>query len=512
MTKINRALISVSDKKNIEKLISYLEGENIEIISTGGTYKKIKETSSAVKEVSEYTGFPEIMNGRVKTLNPLIHGAILADRDNPQHVKDMKENQITAIDLLVVNLYPFEEVVLNGADHDKAIENIDVGGPTMIRAAAKNYKHILVITDPEDYEELLTELKANNNKISDEFRKRMAIKAFAKTAKYDTAIHNWFVQEQKGLALNAKLKQELRYGENPHQKAKLYQFSDSGIIAAQQIQGKELSYNNIKDADSAFNLIKEFVKPAVAIIKHANPCGVALADTLDKAFAKALSCDPTSSFGGIISLNKELDEKTALLIKPSFYEVVITPKISEEAKTILASKKNMRILVTGELAKTKAENISSIDGGILVQDADILNITKENLEIVSKRKPNDSEYRDLLFALKAVKHVRSNAVLFAKNEMTIAIGAGQMSRVDSVRVASFKLEDYAANNENFDLSNVVLASDAFFPFADGIELAAKAGAKAIIQPGGSIRDQEIIDKANELGLALLFSKTRHFKH
>jgi phosphoribosylaminoimidazolecarboxamide formyltransferase/IMP cyclohydrolase len=369
-----------------------------------------------------------------------------------------------------------------------------------------------VLTDPEDYDELIAELKANNNQINVEFSKKMAIKAFAKTAKYDQAIYNWFTKDKAELKLEASLKQELRYGENPHQKAKLYQFSQAGILAADQIQGKELSYNNIKDADSAYNLIKEFSEPAAAIIKHANPCGVAIAEQIDQAFAKALSCDPTSSFGGIIALNRELDEKTALLIKPSFYEVIITPKITEAAKVILAAKKNMRILVTGTIEQAETLNLVSIEGGILAQDADVINIKAENLEVVSKRKPTKSEMENLLFAFKAVKHVRSNAVLLAKKQMTIAIGAGQMSRVDSVRVASLKLADYMASNADFSLAELVLASDAFFPFPDGVELAAKAGVKAIIQPSGSIRDQEVIAKADELGLALVFAKTRHFKH
>lgn len=512
MTKISRALISVSDKRNIEKIVAYLNQNKIEIISTGGTYKKIKESSENVLEISEYTNFPEIMNGRVKTLNPLIHGGVLADRDNEQHKKDMNKHEIKPIDLVIVNLYPFEEVVLAGADYKTGIENIDVGGPTMIRAAAKNHQHVVVVTDPSDYDELIKELESNNNQTSLSFRKKMAIKAFAKTAKYDHAIHNWFVAGEDELNLSAKLKQELRYGENPHQKAKLYQISATGILAAEQIQGKELSFNNIKDADSAYNLIKEFNKPAVAVIKHANPCGVASADVIEEAFKKALSCDPTSSFGGIIALNRSLDKELALLIKASFYEVIITPEISMEAKDILAAKKNMRILITGSEQKLASKQISSIEGGILVQDADSKEVLEADLEVVSKRKPSKSELDNMLFAFKAVKHVRSNAVLFAKNQMTVAIGAGQMSRVDSVRVASLKLEDFSKNNKSFDFNELVLASDAFFPFSDGLELAAKAGAKAIIQPGGSIRDQEVIAKADELGLALVFTKTRHFKH
>ena len=512
MIKISRALISVSDKTNINKIVSYLDQQNIEIISTGGTYKAIKETAKKVIEISDYSGFPEIMNGRVKTLNPAIHGGILADRAKKEHQQEMQEQNIKPINLVIVNLYPFAEVVARGAAYEEAIENIDVGGPTMIRAAAKNHKDVVVLTDPEDYDELIAELKANNNQINVEFSKKMAIKAFAKTAKYDQAIYNWFTKDKAELKLEASLKQELRYGENPHQKAKLYQFSQAGILAAKQIQGKELSYNNIKDADSAYSLIKEFSEPAAAIIKHANPCGVATAGQIDEAFAKALSCDPTSSFGGIIALNRELDEKTALLIKPSFYEVIITPKITLAAKVILAAKKNMRILVTGTIEQVETVNLVSIEGGILAQDADIINIKEDNLEVVSKRKPTKSEMKNLLFAFKAVKHVRSNAVLLAKNQMTIAIGAGQMSRVDSVRVASLKLADYVASNADFSLAELVLASDAFFPFPDGVELAAKAGVKAIIQPSGSIRDQEVIAKADELGLALVFAKTRHFKH
>jgi len=517
MTKINRALISVSDKTGLDKIVEYLDQNQIEIISTGGTCKKIQEITQNVIEISDYTGFPEIMNGRVKTLNPFIHGGVLANRDMDSHQADMANNNIKPIDLIIVNLYPFEEVVSRGAEFNEAIENIDVGGPTMVRAAAKNHKHVVIITDPSDYDTLIEELKNNNNETSQEFRKKMAIKAFAKTAKYDTAIHDWFQSVDNGnggedLSVKASLKQELRYGENPHQQAKLYKTSNSGIVGAEQIQGKELSFNNINDADNAYSLIKEFKEPAAAIIKHANPCGVAVGDNLHQAFTKALSCDPVSSFGGIIALNRVLDRETAEAIKPTFFEVIIAPEISEEAKELLATKKNMRILLQQDLEQSNNVRIQTVSGGLLVQDQDIKSIEESDLKVVTKRAPTDAELASLLFSFKAVKHVRSNAVLFAKDQMTTGIGAGQMSRVDSVRIATLKLEDYCKENAGFSKDGMVLASDAFFPFPDGLELAAKAGATAIIQPGGSIRDDEVIAKADELGVAMVFTGVRHFKH
>jgi len=516
MTKVKKALISVSDKDNLEKIISYLDKNQIQIISTGGTCKKIQEMTDNVVEVSKYTGFPEIMNGRVKTLNPYIHGGILANRNNPQHKTDLDDNNINTIDLIIVNLYPFEEVVSRGTTFNEAIENIDVGGPTMVRAAAKNHEHVVIITDPSDYDELIDELKNNDNQTSLEFRKKMAIKAFSRTASYDSAICNWFNAQENGkkenLTINAPLKQTLRYGENPHQEAQLYTLNNSGIASAKQIQGKELSYNNIADSDSAFRLVSEFETPAAAIIKHANPCGVASSDDIINAFKKAISCDPVSSFGGIVAINRNLTKELAEIIKQTFFEVIITPSIDQDASEILSAKKNMRVLITESLGKSQNIEIKSIKGGILVQSEDSLVITENDLETVTNRAPTTAELEDLLFSFKAIKHVRSNAILFAKDKMSVAIGAGQMSRVDSVRIASLKLEDFIAKNAEFNKDGLALASDAFFPFADGVELAAKAGVTAIIQPGGSIRDKEVIEKANQHNIAMVFTKIRHFKH
>lgn len=517
MTKIKRALISVSDKTNLDKVISYLDKNQIDIISTGGTCKKITELTHNVVEVSTYTGFPEIMNGRVKTLNPYIYGGILANRDNIAHQQDLQNNNINLIDLIIVNLYPFEEIVSRETTDHEAIENIDIGGPTMVRAAAKNYEHVVIITDPEDYDELINELQQHNNTTTLEFRKKMAIKAFSRTFNYDQAIYNWFTKETNDdkletLQINAKLKQKLRYGENPHQEAKLYIQDNIGICGAKQIQGKELSYNNIADGDSALRLIQEFDSPAVAIIKHANPCGMACDSNIAKAFSKALLCDPVSSFGGIIALNREVDQETANLIKQTFFEVVIAPGINQDASKILSNKKNMRVLITNISNNTNNLEIKSIEGGILVQSKDDLVVTNKDFHCPTVRKPNSSEEKDLLFAFKAIKHVRSNAILFAKDSMSIAIGAGQMSRVDSVRIACTKLNDFVNNNKDFSKKDLVLASDAFFPFADGVELAAKAGITAIIQPGGSIRDDEVIKKADEYNIAMIFTKIRHFKH
>ena len=524
MTKITRALISVSDKTNLDKIANYLADNNIEIISTGGTCKKIQELGTKVTEVSNYTNFPEIMDGRVKTLNPYIYGGILANRNKKQHHKDLKENNINLIDLVIVNLYPFESVVAQDVTAETAIENIDIGGPTMVRAAAKNHEHMVIITDPNDYDELITELTNNNNSTSLEFRKRMALKAFARTAAYDHAIYNWMAQNNTekthtGLSLNnnlnitAQLKQKLRYGENPHQTANLYLTSQSVIGNAKQLQGKELSYNNIADSDSAVALIQEFSPPAAAIIKHANPCGVACANNITDAFKKAFSCDPVSSFGGIVALNRTLDAPTAEIIKKTFFEVVIAPEIDDTALEILKSKKNMRILCANYNHQEKNSlKLHSIQGGILAQSADDRILTPEDFHYVTKRKPTDQEIADLLFAFKAVKHVRSNAILFAQNEMSIAIGAGQMSRVDSVKIAGQKLVDFKQNNPEYNCNNLVLASDAFFPFADSITLAMENDIKAIIQPGGSIRDDEVIAKADECNIAMIFTKVRHFKH
>jgi phosphoribosylaminoimidazolecarboxamide formyltransferase/IMP cyclohydrolase len=516
MKKIKRALISVSDKKNLNEIVNYLQKNNIEIISTGGTYKKIKEFTDNVIEISEYTGFPEIMNGRVKTLNPLIHGGILADRNKETHHQDLKDNNISLIDLVIVNLYPFEETVSRETTYQNAIENIDVGGPTMIRAAAKNHHDVLVITDPNDYQVLIDKLEKNNNHTDLEFRKIMARKAFSKTAKYDKVINEWFEKEQgvtkNNFSLKASLKQKLRYGENPHQEASLYSLENGGICNAKQIQGKELSFNNIVDTDSAFNLVSEYEEVAVAIIKHANPCGVATGKSSLESFKKAFNCDPISSFGGVVALNSVLNKETALEIKKVFFEVVIAKEVTEEAKEILAVKKNMRILIIDQKNRSNNLQLKSVSGGILTQSYDNKMISIDDFNFVTKRKPTENEMQDLLFATKANKHVRSNAILYAKNQTSIAIGAGQMSRVDSVRMANIKLNDFISKNLDFSKEELVMASDAFFPFADGVELAAQADITAIIQPGGSIRDQEVIEMADKYNVAMVFTGVRFFKH
>jgi phosphoribosylaminoimidazolecarboxamide formyltransferase/IMP cyclohydrolase len=513
--KIARALISVSDKSNLQEIVSYLEKNNVEIISTGGTYKAISKISENVIEISDYTGCPEMLGGRVKTLNPKIHGGVLASRSEESHLADMAANDIKPIDLVIVNLYPFEEVVERGAEFSEAIENIDVGGPTMIRAAAKNHKDVVVVTDPSDYSVLIAEMEGNDNATSGEFRKEMAIKAFARTATYDTAIHEWFAVEQEenlgNLQINAKVKQQLRYGENPHQAATLFQVSDNGIVGAKQIQGKELSYNNINDADAAYELINEFKEPAAAIIKHANPCGVATGANICEAYQKALAGDPISSFGGIIALNGELDAETATIIKKTFFEVIITPTISNEAREILSSKKNMRILIKGESSDVKQQKILSVSGGILVQDIDDKIVTKADLTFVTKRKPTEAELSSMLFGFKLVKHVKSNAIIYVDDNRSVGIGAGQMSRVDSVRVATMKFNDFKQEKQ-FEPKGLVVASDAFFPFADGLILAAEAGVTAAIQPGGSIRDEEVIQAADERNIAMAFTGVRHFRH
>jgi phosphoribosylaminoimidazolecarboxamide formyltransferase / IMP cyclohydrolase len=509
---ITRALISVSDKSNLENLINFLTENNIEIISTGGTYKKISQLTDKVKEVSEFTGAAEILDGRVKTLHPKIHGAILSKKDDPKHQQQLQENNISNIDLVIVNLYPFTETVASGADAAKIIENIDIGGPSMLRSAAKNFKYITVISDPADYDELITELKSNNQKTSLEFRQKMAVKTFAKTAKYDAAIYNWFSEndqsEKTDIIISATLKQKLRYGENPHQKAALYAINNSGIISGEQIQGKELSYNNINDSDNAYKLIQEFSEPAAAIIKHNNPCGVAIGADIFSAYTKALSSDPVSSFGGIIALNRPLDLKTAEKIKETFFEVIICSEIEPAAKTLLSSKKNMRIILQNSKDQD-SQKITSVSGGLLIQDDDLEQISKDQLQIVTKRKPTEEETTNLLFAFKCIKHIRSNAIAFIQNGQTIGIGAGQMSRVDSVKIANIKMQQFDNYNEDAPL---IIASDAFFPFADGVEIAAASGATAIIQPGGSKRDQEVIDAADKANIAMVFTGLRHFKH
>ncbi len=519
---IRRALISVSDKTGLVDLARYLTENNIQILSTGGSAKALEDAGLPVTQVSTHTGSPEIMDGRVKTLHPTIHGGLLARRANPGDVKAMEANNIQPIDLLVVNLYPFQETVAKGADFDTCIENIDIGGPAMIRAASKNHADVTVIMDPTDYDALLAEMKASGGATSGEFRKRMAAKAFRRTASYDGAIGNWFagVMEEpftERMTLSGNLRQIMRYGENPHQEAAFYTTGDSrpGVATARQLQGKELSYNNLNDTNAAFEMVAEFTGTACAIIKHANPCGVALGSDLGDAYAKALACDTESAFGGIVAINRALDGGTAEEIAKLFAEVVIAPEISDEAKEILGAKKNLRVLEAGGMPDPAAIgfNLRTLAGGFLVQGRDGL-ITGDDLKCVTKRQPSDAEMADMLFAFTVAKHVKSNAIVYAKEGRTVGVGAGQMSRVNSSRIAAWKAEDAstAAGEEVSRVIGSVVASDAFFPFADGLIAAAEAGATAVIQPGGSIRDDEVIAAADERDLAMVMTGMRHFRH
>jgi phosphoribosylaminoimidazolecarboxamide formyltransferase / IMP cyclohydrolase len=522
---IGRALISVSDKTGLLDLARALAGYGVELISTGGTSGMLRAAGLAVRDVAEVTGFPEMMDGRVKTLHPNVHGGLLALRDDDEHLVAMAAHGIEPIDLLIVNLYPFEETVTRGADHATCIENIDIGGPAMIRAAAKNHRFVTVVTDPRDYDALLAQMKAHDGATTLAFRQKMALTAYARTAAYDTAVSTWLAGELKEPAprhrsFAGRLAQTLRYGENPHQAAAFYTDGSRrpGVATARQWQGKELSYNNINDTDAAFELVAEFAggAPACAIIKHANPCGVAVAGTLAEAYLKAYQCDQTSAFGGIVALNQVLDEATAEEIVKIFTEVVIAPDATEEAKAVFAGKKNLRLLTTGALPDPKAKGVAfkQVAGGFLVQDRDAGHVTVSDLKVVTKRAPSDAEIRDLMFAWTVAKHVKSNAIIYVKDGATVGVGAGQMSRVDSTRIAARKAEDMA---EALGLAGPltkgsVVASDAFFPFADGLITAAEAGATAIIQPGGSMRDDEVIAAADERGLAMVFTGQRHFRH
>ena len=524
---IQRALISVADKAGIVDFAKFLTDRGVEILSTGGSAARLEEAGLRVKEVSAHTGFPEIMGGRVKTLHPRIHGGLLGRPDHGEDVEAMADYGIAPINLMVANLYPFEETVADGADFATCVENIDVGGPAMIRAAAKNHAFVAVVTSPDDYDAVMDEMVRLDNAVSGALRRRLASVAFARTAAYDAAIAGWFSGHEGDefplrIGLAGKRAQTLRYGENPHQRAALYVTPDRrpGVARATQIQGKELSYNNINDTDAAFELVSEFDPefdgPAVAIIKHANPSGVAVGDSLAEAYVKALSCDPVSAFGGIVAANQRVDAATAQAIAELFCEVVIAPDIGPEAREILAAKKNVRLLVTGGLPDPLAGGvmIKSVAGGFLAQSRDAARIGVEDLEIVSARKPSRTELDDLLFAFRVAKHVKSNAIVLAKNGVTVGVGAGQMSRVDSVRLAVAKAAD-AAEREKEETSRTkgaVVASDAFFPFADGLVAAIEAGATAAIQPGGSIRDQEVIEAADKAGMAMVFTGVRHFRH
>ncbi len=521
--KIKRALLSVSDKTGLEAFARTLADHGVELLSTGGTAKMLKDAGLKVKDVSEHTGFPEIMDGRVKTLHPKIHGGFLARRDNEEHVKAMRDHAIEDIDMLVVNLYPFVETVAKGGDFDECIENIDIGGPAMIRASAKNHEFVSVITDPSDYARVTSEMKASKGSVTQELNRALAAKAYARTAAYDTAISQWFaaqLEETKEtfpprFSIAGARKQALRYGENPHQNAALYLIEDEkrpGAARATQLQGKELSYNNINDTDAAFELVSAFDAPTVAIIKHANPCGVASGANMIEAYNRAFACDTTSAFGGIIALNRTLDKVTAETIIKVFSEVIIAPDVDEAALEVLKSKPNVRVLKTGGLAdQAQARDmITRVAGGFLVQNADTGRITEAELKVVTKRAPSKEEMADLLFSFRVAKHVKSNAIVYASLGATVGIGAGQMSRVDSSRIAAWKMKE--ANLKPADGLPLVVASDAFFPFADGLISAAEAGVTAVIQPGGSIRDQEVIDAADERGLAMVFTGMRHFRH
>ncbi|MCE3231848.1 MAG: purH [Rickettsiaceae bacterium] len=515
--KITRALISVSDKTGLNRLAQFLKSQSIEILSTGGTAKALREQGLHVVDVSEHTGFPEIMDGRVKTLHPKVHGGLLACLDNPEHLKAMQENKIEPIGLVIVNLYPFEQTVARGGEFHEIIENIDIGGPSMVRSAAKNFAFTTIITSHTDYDELIEEINANGGATSDEFRQKMAAKAFARTGAYDSAISTWFAKQQgedfpQTMNVTATLKQGLRYGENPHQKAAFYSINNGkGIANAIQLQGKELSYNNINDADAALQLVAEFTEPAAVIIKHANPCGVAIGDTVLEAYTKALASDPVSAFGGILAFNRTLKADLAEEIAKLFVEAIIVPDAEEAAKDILSKKKNVRLLCYGKQPEANSEIlVKSVIGGFLVQESDAEGITEDELTTVTNRTPTDAEIKDLLFAFKVCKHVKSNAIVLVKNNATVGIGAGQMSRVDSSRIAAIKAADCKEHPERAKGS--VLASDAFFPFADGVLQAAEAGVTAIIQPGGSIRDEEVIAAANQHNIAMVFTGKRHFRH
>jgi len=512
---IKRALLSVSDKTGLVEAAKVLAGLGVELVSTGGTRAAIAAAGLPVKDVSDLTGFPEMMDGRVKTLHPIVHGGLLGVRDAAEHAKAMSDHGIGGIDLLYVNLYPFEATVAAGGDYAACVENIDIGGPAMIRSAAKNHGYVAVCTDPADMAEVLEQLKATGT-TSLALRKTLAARAYARTAAYDAAISTWFAQQLGDTqparkAIAGTLIQTMRYGENPHQSAAFYAAGPAraGVANARQLQGKELSYNNIADTDAAFELVAEFSEPACVIVKHANPCGVATGESLLSAYQRALECDPVSAFGGIVAVNRKLDRAAAEAIVETFTEVVIAPDADEDAIAVFAGKKNLRLLVTGALpdAHAPGEVFRSVAGGFLVQSRDTSLIKPSDLKIVTKRAPTDEEVRDMLFAFTVGKHVKSNAIVFARAGQTLGVGAGQMNRKDSARIAAMRAGDFG-----LDLKGSACASEAFFPFADGLIQAADAGATAVIQPGGSIRDEEVIAAADERGLAMAFTGVRVFRH
>jgi phosphoribosylaminoimidazolecarboxamide formyltransferase / IMP cyclohydrolase len=528
---ITRALLSVSDKSGLADLGAALAARGIELVSTGGTAKALRDAGLEVCDISDLTGFPEMMDGRVKTLHPKVHGGLLALRDNAEHVAAMEAHEIGPIDLVVVNLYPFEATVAKGAGREEIIENIDIGGPSMVRSAAKNHGFVTILTDPADYATLVEEMNANDGATTQAFRTRMAGKAYARTAAYDAAIASWFAFSPAAsdaptlfpetLPMAFKRADTLRYGENPHQAAAIYVpqvVGTAGVPQATQLQGKELSYNNLNDADAALELAAEFAgqEPAVVIVKHANPCGVAQGGSLLAAWEAALACDSVSAFGGIVAVNTELDAATAEAISAIFTEVVIAPSVSAEAREIFAKKKNLRLLECGTLPNPRRGGLAmkTIAGGMLIQSRDNGAISADDLKVVTKRAPTPQELKDCLFAWTVARHVKSNAIVYAKDGATAGIGAGQMNRRDSARIAAIKARE-AAETHGWDAPRTLgsaVASDAFFPFADGLISAAEAGATAVIQPGGSIRDDEVIAAADAAGLAMVFTGMRHFRH
>ena len=522
--KIARALLSVSDKTGLADFARALRRHGVDIVSTGGTAKLLRDARIEVIDVAEITGLPEMMDGRVKTLHPKIHGGLLAVRENEAHLKALADHAIHPIDLLAANLYPFAQTVAGGADFDTCIETIDIGGPAMIRAGAKNHDGVTVVVDPADYALVIEEMDKHGGATTSALRKALAARAFTRTAAYDAAISAWFANQlgemtPKAQAIVGQLAKALRYGENPHQSAAFYRTGEKrfGVATAVQVQGKELSYNNLNDTDAAYELVAEFdpkASAAVAIIKHANPCGVAIAASLAEAYRKALACDSVSAFGGIVALNRTLDAEAAREIVKIFTEVIIAPDASEEAKAIIAEKKNLRLLLARGLPDAKAEGLDfrSLAGGFLVQSRD--NGVAGEFKVVTKRKPTDKELADLVFAFTVAKHVKSNAIVYAKDGATVGIGAGQMSRVDAARMAAWKAAD-AASAQGLKQSltiGSVAASDAFFPFADGLQVIAEGGATAVIQPGGSLRDDEVIAAADKAGLAMVLTGMRHFRH
>jgi phosphoribosylaminoimidazolecarboxamide formyltransferase/IMP cyclohydrolase len=551
LRRISRALLSVSDKTGLVELAHVLAARGVSLVSTGGTAKALKEAGLQVTDVAELTGFPEMMDGRLKTLHPKVHGGLLAIRENPEHEAAMLAHGIAAIDLLVVNLYPFERTLARDAPFDDCVENIDIGGPAMIRGAAKNHADVAVVVDPSDYEAVASELDAHSGATTLALRRRLAAKAYARTAAYDAAISNWLLRETGAFgrtalddrseaspsgedtkreesefrapaayALGGLLAQELRYGENPHQHAAFYRLAGTrfGVSTARQLQGKELSYNNINDTDAAIECVAEFDRAMAAcvIVKHANPCGVATGADLEEAYRKALRCDPVSAFGGIVAVNRKLDREAARAISGIFTEVVVAPEADEEAIAVFAGKKNLRLLLTGGLPDPRSRDVvmRSVGGGFLLQTRDNAVICDLELETVTRRAPTPAELDDLRFAWRVAKHVKSNAIVYAKDGATVGIGAGQMSRVDSSRIAALKAEEAAkaAGLSESLAKGAVVASDAFFPFPDGLLAAVQAGATAVIQPGGSMRDKEVIAAADEAGVAMVLTRVRHFRH